>query len=167
MYKNILPEEDSEEEEDEEETRQEEDQETDNEEERDQDESEPDQETEPPKLQNLVTALPDIRIHHTKKDKIKAILICCDGVTDVLKPDQIRSSYIEGKGSSAIVVRKAFANKSLDNISACCVNIIWKIKELNFFVHDFCEKYFFEILEKKYFLVMKCDDRDFWFRCAP
>ena len=124
MYKNILPEEDSEEEdeEDEEETDQEEDRETENEE--DQDESETEQETEPPKLQNLVTALPDIRIHHTKKDKIKAILICCDGVTDVLKPDQIRSSYIEGKGSSAIIVRKAFANKSLDNISACCVNII-------------------------------------------
>jgi len=85
-----------------------------------------DPENQNPEILDLVSCEPDIEVFDLTNPaslKLKAVLICCDGVTDVLKAGDIRQNYVDNKGDSGAIVRQAFASKSLDNISACCINI--------------------------------------------
>ena len=60
------------------------------------------------------------------KTKIKSILIACDGVTDVLSNNDIKIIHdtSDFKDLSSNLVMEAYREGSLDNISACCVEIL-------------------------------------------
>jgi len=70
--------------------------------------------------QNLVISKPDIYTVNTlvKQSQIKGIMICCDGVTDVMTDRDILQIYRISRGQSCELIRKAYRKKSQDNISA-------------------------------------------------
>ena len=69
---------------------------------------------------DLVIVDPEIRVFPNVDKSIDSFLICCDGVSDYCDGDECREVFKDGKCSSALIVRRAFQNGSLDNISSCC-----------------------------------------------
>lgn len=61
---------------------------------------------------------------HKTQQKLTGIMICCDGVTDVMTNQEIMNNFVENSGSSGELVRQAFTKGSLDNISCCCINFV-------------------------------------------
>ena len=68
----------------------------------------------------MVISKPDIYTVNTlvKQSQIKGIMICCDGVTDVMTDRDILQIYRISRGQSCELIRKAYRKKSQDNISA-------------------------------------------------
>ena len=89
------------------------------------------------KMDNLMIVNPEIAVidlegsekpksETNTKTKIKSILIACDGVTDVLSNNDIKIIHdtSDFKDLSSNLVMEAYREGSLDNISACCVEIL-------------------------------------------